>query len=110
MVQIQEPKFHPDMAEALRNGRKCCTTRREKLGEPGDWWEKGDGSYALYRIVEVRYVPFGVIASQFHRLEGFESQAAFESFWMRIHRGHLPASDDMRWLHFIARIADEVEP
>lgn len=26
-------RFHPDMTRAHNEGRKCCTTRRHKIGE-----------------------------------------------------------------------------
>ena len=104
---IPAPKFHPLMWKRVQEGRKIATTRKERLGEPGDWWEQ-DG--VLYRIVDVMEVQFGTVTTDFYRVEGFETPEAFEIFWIRIHRGNLPEPEDLRYIHFFARIAEGVEP
>jgi len=101
MAKIPPPSFHPDMEKELLYGRKRCTTRREKLGEVGDEFTlKGQ----TFRFVEVREEKFGVIKYLFYRCEGFFSPADFEIFWIRIHRGHLPAPNEPRWLHIMERV------
>jgi hypothetical protein len=101
MTQIPPPPFHPEMWQALVEGRKVTTARMKKLGEPGDWFEK-DG--ARFRIVEVGHEWFWYIRDCLHRLEGFQSSGEFTNFWIRIHRGHLPKDEDMKWVHYLARI------
>jgi len=98
MTQIPPPKFHPDMAQLLLAGKKHCTTRSKKLGEPGDTFElKGQ----TFQIATVREEKFAVIMYDFYRCEGFFSPVDFQMFWIRIHRGHLPEPGTLKWLHIL---------
>jgi hypothetical protein len=101
MTQIPPPPFHPEMWQALVEGRKVTTARAKKLGEPGDRFEK-DG--AKFRIVEVDQEQFLYIRNNLYRLEGFASMGEFINFWIRIHRGHLPKDSDVKYVHYLARI------
>lgn len=101
MTQIPPPKFHPEMAQLLLAGKKHCTTRSEKIGEPGDTFEiKG----VMFRIDTVRSEKFGVISYSFYDCEGFTSHLEFMKFWQRIHRGNLPQPDTLKWLHVLSRV------
>ena len=94
--------FHPQMKEALLGGWKWLTSRSKRLGEPGDTFTM-DGQ--RFRIAAVQAVTFGEIADQFYFGEGFGSPEEFRFFWIRLHRGHLPSDDEMKWLHVLERIA-----
>jgi len=92
-------KFSPDMAEAVLDGRKCCTSRSERKGAPGDEFEI-EG--VRFRIVDVKEEVLAHIGNDWYRLEGVDSPEAFERLWRSLHRGHYSL---MRYyfVHFFAR-------
>ena len=107
MTEVPAPRFHPEMLQALLEGRKRCTTRREKIGQPGDRFVLKPGKDLLgitFLIKDIRSLPFGTIASKYYICEGFKTEQAFRTFWVRIHRGQLPADDQARWLHVLERV------
>ena len=95
------PSFHPLMRKALVEGRKWHTTRGKKLGEVGDTFTI-DG--VTFRIKDVRQETFWTITYQHYRGEGFDTPGEFQAFWIGLHRGHLPAPGDLRWLHTLERL------
>lgn len=116
MTGVPAPKFHPEMMRALLDGRKRCTTRREKLGAIGDWFRvivpapasSGCGLPApetiRFQIKDIRSLPFGVIAAKYYICEGFRTEGEFRTFWVKIHRGNMPVDEELRWLHVLERV------
>lgn len=98
-------KFAPEMRQAIYEGRKCCTTRRERRGTIGDTF-KTDGR--TYRIVDVSVDWLGEIRDTFFRQEGFNSPEAFEAFWRTHHHGEFPVSQ-VCYTHWFARIEQGVD-
>ena len=78
--------FCPQMQQANREQRKCCTSRSEKMGEPGDRFRDADGE--LCQIVDVLHLPLKIIAEYLYRCEGCQSPEEFKALWRRLHRGH----------------------
>jgi hypothetical protein len=103
-------KFHPAMVFKLLTGEKKCTSRGKPGGEPGDWFEVSrvvgpfTSETAKFRIISVEQMEYGMIKEKYYRCEGFFSPFDFEQFWVRIHRGHVPAAGELRWLHRLERM------
>lgn len=74
--------FHPEMQAATLAGRKICTTRPEKKGEPGDCFQVGD---YRYRLVDVEPCQLCDVAEELYRFEGFKSTIQFADFWSSIY-------------------------
>lgn len=91
--------FTADMEEAIRSGRKCSTSRRERHGDPGDRFIVGGG---IYQIVDVIQVELAEVANLFFRLEGFASPQDFREFWTRVY-GPPYSGWDMVYVHFFVR-------
>lgn len=94
-----ELKFSPEMAIAACYGTKCCTSRIEKKGERGDWFEIGGFQF---RLLDVVRMPFHRVVSELYRLEGFESPADC----VNTIRGFYPELEPVMpvWVHFFARL------
>lgn len=92
--------FTAEMEEAIRSGRKCCTSRQEPHGQPGDIFRVLNG---VFQIVDVIQVELAEIADLFFRLEGFDSPQEFRDFWEQVY--HTPISGwDMAYVHFFSRL------
>jgi hypothetical protein len=98
-MSLVEIPFSKEMATAALEGRKICTTRREKKGEIGDEFLI-DG--VRFRIVDLYSAYLETVATAFFRLEGCESPDAFRALWHRLHRGHYTL-EAVYWVHFFAR-------
>jgi hypothetical protein len=98
-MSLVKIKFSQEMGEAAISGNKCCTTRSETKGRPGDEFEI-DG--ARFRILDVGPATLGAVRDQFYRLEGCESPEAFVQLWQSLHRGHFSESKVYQ-VHFFAR-------
>lgn len=93
-------QFTPEMESAILGGRKCCTSRRERHGNPGDRFIVGD---VVYQIVDVLRVDLGEVAEAYFRLEGFDTGQEFRDFWIQVY--NKPVTDwDMVYVHFFARL------
>jgi len=91
-------KFSPAMAEAVLDGRKCCTSRRDLKGMPGDTFEI-DGK--LFRIIDVSRERVADVALNFSRLEGFRSEDTCLEKLMEIYPDL--GRRDFLYTHFFAR-------
>jgi len=94
-VQI---RFSPEMAHAALEGRKCCTSRRDLKGLPGDLFDI-DGS--RFRILHVSRERVNDIVLQFSRLEGFHLSTTCKETLNALY----PDLDgrDYLYVHFFAR-------
>lgn len=93
--------FRDDMLEAIRAGRKSCTARTRRFGEPGDLLDtEGAGTV---RLVSVERVFLSEVRVRYWEREGFSSPDDFVRAWNEIHprRGFDP--DQRVWLHTFER-------
>ena len=91
-------KFSPEMARAALAGQKCCTSRREAKGKPGDEFEiKG----VRFRVLTVQSVPLASIFVDLYGCEGFPDPSSCASAIRAIY----PVLDlvDSLHVHFFAR-------
>ena len=93
-------QFIPEMEAEILGGRKCCTSRRERHGNPGDRFIVGEG---VYQIVDVLRVELPEVANLFFRLEGFDSPQEFRDFWIQVY-GKPYSGWDMAYVHFFTRL------
>ncbi len=91
--------FSREMGRAILEGRKICTTRKEKMGEVGDYFIV---SGKAYRIVWIEWVTLETVRDHLYALEGCGSPAEFEALWKRLHRGHF-SGEKVYHLHWFAR-------
>jgi hypothetical protein len=98
--------FSERMKQALLSGRKSCTTRRTRKGDPGDWFEI-DGE--TFRILDVHEAPLRMVRDVLYRLEGCTSPNDFECVWRSLHDGVFPGFGRVH-VHFFTRfpIPDEI--
>lgn len=94
-VQI---RFSPEMAYAAIAGHKCCTSRREMKGDPGDEFDIGG---IRFRLLDVLTMPVRDITEKLYRLEGFKSHFTCSQTLHYLYPG-MSGSDSL-WVHFFAR-------
>lgn len=91
-------RFSPGMCDAVWYGRKVCTSRREKKGNPGDWFYMNG---AVYRLVDVFSAMLWTVKNTLFKLEGCASPEDFEFLWRSLHDGEFDESVSV-WVHFFA--------
>ncbi|HIH03746.1 MAG TPA: hypothetical protein HA263_07860 [Methanoregulaceae archaeon] len=93
-----ELKFNDEMAKAALDGRKCCTSRRERKGWQGDEFEIGG---VRFRILDVLRVRAREITRNYHHSEGFADvescAAALQTIYPDV------SGEDYLAVHFFAR-------
>ncbi len=87
----------PDMEEKIFSGHKCCTSRREKKGIPGDTFVVRD---RVYRILHVHKTALYSIGDFYHTMEGFSSPEEFQAFWESIYSSY--SGSLMVYIHIFA--------
>lgn len=87
------------MARAVKEGRKCCTTRGTVRGAPGDVFDVGG---VCFRLIDVVPVPLIRVRDELYRQEGFGSLEEFEKTWRGICWGKW-APDKICYVHYFAR-------
>jgi hypothetical protein len=107
MTKVEIP-FSDEMAMAAINSKKIATTRSERKGKIGDWFEIDYPEPFLdepvgFIIIDIweSYLPF--IKEYYYLLEGFDSPESFEKTWKKLHRGHF-TTDKKYFVHFFARL------
>ena len=96
MTQIDIP-FRGDMARAVRERRKICTSRTTRRGNVGDRFIVGTVECEL---TGVEKLPLSHVASHFYRFEGFETPDDFKRVWSEIHPMTGFDPDNIVWVHF----------
>jgi hypothetical protein len=94
--------FNDWSEERLQEGRKTATTRTKRYGDPGDRFRAAGHVYELTHVVTV---PLGIVAEQFHDLEGARTTAAFVEVWEDIHYRRGFERDWEVWLHLFREVA-----
>ena len=88
--------FRDDMAQEAIDGRKTCTSRNKKCGEPGDDFEIGEHLFILTSVTR-QYL--NTIASSRFKEEGFDSPEAFMDAWAELHPRNGWEPHKQVWLH-----------
>jgi len=91
--------FSERMQQAILSGHKCCTTRRTRKGDPGDWFTI-DGE--TFRILDICPMHLWRVRDLFFLLEGCTSKYDFERLWRSLHGGVFEEYD-ICWVHFFVR-------
>jgi len=91
-------KFYPEMEEQILQGKKCCTTRDEKKGEPDDVFRVGN---RIYRILQISSYDVSGIA-HLYKLEGFEYRHHFLKAIEEIYPNIYDRCDNIVYAHFFA--------
>ena len=91
-------KFSPEMERAILEGQKCCTTRDEKKGQPGDLFIVQDRVYRILQIDECDLNYASVMANA----EGFKSDIEFTDALMEFYPDVFLES--MVYIHYFAFI------
>lgn len=95
MVLIAIP-FHEDMAQAALEGRKCCTSRNQKYGKPGDVFLIRGKEFVLNEIYEEKLL---IVSEVLYEMEGFLSPQGFIDKWVSIHPRLGWTPDKVVWVH-----------
>ena len=98
MSEINLP-FKPAMQEAILAGKKSCTSRYKRYGNPGDTFEMFGQRFILTSVIGM--IGLGVVANQLFREEGFDTPEAFWETWRKLHprRTGFGKNDDKVWVH-----------
>lgn len=99
MIQIP---FSPKMRAANLSGRKKCTTRSKRYGDPGDLFDDGTGR--TYELIHVHRCDLEYVRDNLYRHEGVESPEEFEALWKSLHQGDFTTGKDY-WVHWYIRAA-----
>jgi hypothetical protein len=100
MAEIEIP-FREDMALAVIEEEKFCTSRNKPYGVPGDCFTvKWKDRKEICELVGVVQLPLIFVAEILYDLEGFESPTQFIYAWNDIHprKGWTP--EKLVWVHF----------
>lgn len=90
------------MAKAALDGRKVCTSRNKRYGEPGDTFPI-EG--VEFRLFATECVCLNRVAYCFYRQEGFDSPEGFIAKWNEIHPRVGYEEEHMVWLHWFAAVS-----
>lgn len=93
---IVELRFKPYWRNALLTGKKVCTTRTSKYGNPGDYFT---AFWAKFKITAVHRVKLSTVRDYYWEKEGCTSPAHFESVWCSIHPAAMFKPDLIVYLH-----------
>jgi len=104
MTEIEIP-FRADMAKAILEGRKSCTSRTKQYGEPGDTFQVQGMRLQLLRI-EQHVLAY--VSSYLYGAEGTNSPQEFEELWAEIHPRRGFIEDEAVFTHFFEPV-DELE-
>ena len=95
-MNIIEIPFHADMAKAVKMGKKDCTSRNKKYGEPGDaFYIEGK----VYVLTRVHRVELKAVAQHLYDREGFSSPEEFTEYWKMLHPRNGWEPERQVWLH-----------
>ena len=91
-LPFKERFRHPILA-----GRKVCTARTKRYGEPGDVLRTSFGFYVL--LEKVCQHTLRDVRDNFWAFEGLASPGEFEAIWKEIHPGRGFDAGQTVWLH-----------
>lgn len=96
--------FTDDMALAVIEGRKSCTTRTKRYGRVGDVFRvEHEARFETLILTQIEQYPLWLVAVKYYDKEGFSSQEYFQEKWRQLHhrRGYRP--NDIVWTHFFEK-------
>jgi hypothetical protein len=103
MTEIDLP-FSDEMAVAVDEGRKECTSRNSKKGVPGDTFVVKDRHYKITRVISM---PLVRVALGLYKEEGFATSDAFKDYYDSLYKkrgGNGYVSNKVVWVHFFVRM------
>lgn len=93
--------FTEDMALAVINSRKSCTTRTKRYGSIGDVF-RVEYSYRFETLIitDLKHITLKQVAADYYSHEGFISPEDFIATWRELHprAGWVP--NQLVWTHF----------
>ena len=94
--------FRNDMVAAIEGGRKCCTSRNKRYGNPGDFFILHG---RRYRITSIQRCGLDFVAHSLYTEEGLNTSAEFIALWEEMHplKGFDP--NQKVWTHFFEVVA-----
>lgn len=101
MARVDIP-FQPYWEEAMLSGRKTCTTRPRRYGNPGDTFAAFG---AEFEIVTVTREQLGKVAFLLFDIEGCDSPEHFIDIWNQLHPRRGFQTGDERWAHRFRRLS-----
>lgn len=78
-------RFHPKMTQAHNEGRKCCTTRRHKIGEVGQVFVDENLPGQQFRIISCVAMTMTDVRDKLYQQEGFDSPDDFVVFCLMVY-------------------------
>jgi hypothetical protein len=103
-MEIEMP-FRENMAQAILEGRKFCTSRNKKYGEVGDIFRVTAGKLSGdYKILAQTKHTLDFIAWILHHAEGFDGYFEFVKAWDEIHPRKGFISNQLVWVHWFERV------
>jgi hypothetical protein len=99
-----EIKFSKRNENAILEGKKFCTSRREQKGAIGDTFYLGNG---VFIITEVIVKTLWDVAHYHYIEEGYESPEAFAIDWYGLHRGHFKPNQIV-YVHWFSKVGERV--
>jgi hypothetical protein len=108
MSKIEIP-FRKDMAEAVVEGYKFCTSRNKPCGIPGDIFrvETETGDWIECELMGIVQLPLFYVSYVLYELEGFDTCDEFEEAWEEIHPRAKWTPEKLVWVHFFRRIYED---
>ena len=95
--------FLPEWGPAMIEGRKTCTTRTRKYGEPGDHFSAFG---CLFQLTQVERMWLDNVL-RLWRQEGVASPEDFVKIWKRLHPRRGFDENWKVWVHHFEKINDE---
>ena len=93
--------FQSKWYDKVLNGKKTCTSRTKKYGNPEDWFEQFGSTF---RLLSVNKFTLEYIANNLYKEEGCSSPDEFKKIWVALHprKGWVP--EQVVFAHFFRRI------
>lgn len=91
--------FTAAMQTAIKDGRKCCTSRTHKKGDPGDIFII-DGQ--TFRLTHILQMYADSVAKELYGAEGFSSPGGFIDWYAR-NKGMFDP-EQVLYVHFFAAV------
>ena len=89
MAKHIEIPFQPSMKKEILIGKKKCTSRNKKYGNPTDYFIIENNVYQLTLVLQCTLEE---VANEYYKEEGFESPENFIIMWNKLHPilGYVP--------------------
>jgi len=99
-MEIEIP-FSPEMAKAVFEGRKICTSRNKRYGKEAEQFEVEGKTFFL---VAVMCLPLAHVARFLYVAEGFNYPDEFIATWNKLHPRKVFEPEHLVWVHFFEAV------